>query len=308
MIYRHLGLRDWPFRIVPEPEFCDFMADRTSLRKDVEELLCALETRPTSDIQLIWSWYGAGKTHTVYYLANQCSERHQRLTPIYTELPREAKGFADLYRGVVSQLPLESVIDGFLDFSTRPHGRATFARTFDPDLSAALTQAALGDRPLQVLLGQWLLGNTLPVASLRHLGVGGRISITEKCAIVLADLIALLAPRTTTSTAEPRRLIWIIDEVQRVEDLAAAAHRSILSGLVGVFNGAFSPAARHVRGFAPGAGREPGRRLRPPGPLVHQGDRTALRPVGEGPAATARGDRSTRLALKAPGRQTGGAA
>jgi hypothetical protein len=105
MTYPHLGLREWPFRIVPEPEFCDFIADRVTLRKDVEILLSSLENRPTSDIQLIWSWYGAGKTHTLFYMANQCSNRHQRLLPIYTELPREAKGFVDLYRVTASQVP-----------------------------------------------------------------------------------------------------------------------------------------------------------------------------------------------------------
>ena len=237
MTYPHLGLRDWPFRIVPEPEFCDFMADRATLRRDVEDLLCSLENRPTSDIQLIWSWYGAGKTHTVYYLANQCGDKHKHLLPIYTELPREARGFVDLYRVAVSQLSVERVIDAFLDFMTRPRGKATFARALDPDLTAALTQAAVGDRPIQVLLEQWLLGNPLPQSSHRQLGVGARLNTTEKCAVILADIVSLLAPRTVAATEEAlQRLIWIIDEVQRVEDLPAAARRSLLSGIVGVFN------------------------------------------------------------------------
>src|SRR3989442_1768694 len=237
MIYPHLGLKEWPFRIVPEPEFCDFIADRHTLRKDVEDLLCSLENRPTSDIQLIWSWYGAGKTHTVYYLANQCGEKHRRLLPLYTELPREAKGFVDLYRVAISQIPVEKVIDAFLEFTTRPPGRATFSRTLDPDLSAALTQAAVGDRRIQVLLGQWLLGNPLAQPSLRELGVGARPNTTEKCAIIFADLIWLLAPRNPAAgEVVLQRVIWIIDEVQRVEQLPPAARRSVLSGIVGVFN------------------------------------------------------------------------
>ena len=239
MTYPHLGLREWPFRIVPEPEFCDFIADRATLRKEVEELLESLENRPTSDIQLIWSWYGAGKTHTVYYLANQCSERHRRLLPVYTELPREAKGFVDLYRIAVGQIPTESIVDAFLEFSTRPRERSAFGHTLDPDLSAALTQAALGNRPTKVLLGQWLLGNPLPQSSQRELGVGMRINTTEKCSVVLADLVSLLAPRRPSSgdvEAAPVRLIWIVDEVQRVEDLPDSARRSVLSGIVGVFN------------------------------------------------------------------------
>jgi hypothetical protein len=237
MTYPHLGLREWPFRIVPEPGFCDFIADRVTLRKEVEALLLSLENRPTSDIQLIWSWFGAGKTHTLYYLANQCGNRHQQLLPIYTELPREAKGFVDLYRAVASQVPVDSVIDGFLEFTTRPRGKALFGRVLDPDLANALTQAAVGDRPTQALLGHWLLGNPLPVSSCRALGVGERVNTTERCAVVLADLVWLLTLRgASLGPGTLVRLIWIIDEVQRVEDLPAAARRSILSGIVGVFN------------------------------------------------------------------------
>jgi len=238
MGYDHLGLKDWPFRIVPDPEFCDFLADRVTVRSEVESLLMSLESRPTSDIQLIWSWYGAGKTHTVYYLANRCSEEGRRLLPIYAELPRESSGFVDLYRATISQFPIERLIDAYLEHATRPTGKPGFTRALDPDLHNALAQAALGGRPVQVLLNQWLLGNSLSAASHRELGVGGRISTTEKCASILADVITLLAPKTYSDSdgAAVRRVLWIIDEVQRVESLGTAAQRSMLSGLVGVFN------------------------------------------------------------------------
>lgn len=237
MSYEHLGLSDWPFRIVPEPEFCDFLADRVTLREEVESLLNSLENRPTSDIQLIWSWYGAGKTHTVYYLANRCSDETKRLLPVYAELPREASGFVDLYRATISQFRIERLIDAYLEHATRPSSKAGFARAMDPDLHNALAQAALNGKPAEVLLNQWLLGNSLPAAAHRELGVGGRIATTEKCASILADVISLLAPKTpATDGATVRRIIWIIDEVQRVEDLSSAAQRSVLSGLVGVFN------------------------------------------------------------------------
>ncbi len=236
MTYPHLGLQEWPFRIVPEPEFCDFMADRSALRKEVEDLLSSLENRPTSDIQLIWSWYGAGKTHTVYYLANQCGAQQRRLLPIYTELPREAKGFVDLYRVAIAQIPVERIIDAFFEFTTRPPGKAAFARSLDPDLTSALTQALVGDKPIHVLLTQWLLGNSLPQASHRQLGVGARLNTTEKCSVILAEIVSLLAPRGATTREALQRVIWIIDEVQRVEEFAPSVRRSVLSGIVGVFN------------------------------------------------------------------------
>ncbi len=240
MTYPHLALRAWPFRIVPEPQFCDFLADRATLKADVESLLSSLEKRPTSTIHLMWSWYGAGKTHTAYYLANRCKSEHTTLNPIYTECPRDAKGFQDLYRVTVAQLPLDDIVTAFLEFYTGPPGKGVFRRAMDPDLSSALTQAALGDRPLQVLLLQWLLGNAIPRKSLSQLGVGARLASAEQCSSILADLFALLTTSRTGSGAvspNPRgRTIWVVDELQRAEDLSPSAQRSILSGLVGVFN------------------------------------------------------------------------
>jgi hypothetical protein len=239
MPYSHLGLREWPFRIVPEPEFCDFIADRLVLRKDVDALFASLAARPTSDIQLIWSWLGAGKTHTLYYLANQCTQQHQLLLPIYAELPRESKGFVDLYRTTIAQIPIGRLIDAFLEQMTRPTTGQGFHRALDPDLHSALKQAAVGDKPIENLLNQWLLGNSLAPASHRQLGVGGRINTVEKCVTVLAGVISLIAPKDQTGQGDSaflKRIVWIVDEAQRVEDQSPTVQRSILSGLVGVFN------------------------------------------------------------------------
>jgi hypothetical protein len=238
MSYAHLGLRNWPFRIVPEPEFCDFLADRGELRKDVEAVVTSLVNRPTSDIQLIWSWYGAGKTHTLYYLANRCSRAETGILPIYAEMPREAKSFVDLYKTSIAQIPQGRLIDAGLEHVTRPAPGA-FVRAIDPDLHNALTQTALGDRPRTIQLTQWLQGNSLAASAYRELGVGGRINGTEKSAGIFGDVISLLAPRSAPGPLMPatyKRILWIIDEVQRVEDFGSATQRSILSGLVGVFN------------------------------------------------------------------------
>ncbi len=55
--------------------------------------------------------------------------------------------------------------------------------------------------------------------------------------MVLADVVWLLAPRNPAAgEVTLQRVIWIVDEVQRVEELPPAARRSVLSGLVGVFN------------------------------------------------------------------------
>jgi len=69
--YGHLGLRRWPFPVVPQREHCTFIAAREHLRKDVDGLIDTLSRRDTSSIHLFWSWFGAGKTHTLFYVANR---------------------------------------------------------------------------------------------------------------------------------------------------------------------------------------------------------------------------------------------
>src|SRR5690554_2977771 len=96
--FAHLGLTQWPFPVVPEPKYCTFLAARAQLRKDVETLLSSLSRRDTSSIHLFWSWFGAGKTHTLYYLANRAQQttnvpRANLMVTAYSEFPKAARGF-----------------------------------------------------------------------------------------------------------------------------------------------------------------------------------------------------------------------
>jgi hypothetical protein len=97
----HLGLVAWPFSIVPRRQYCDFLAGRTQLKDDISTLLRGLSRRDTSSIHILWSWLGAGKTHSLFYLMNRCGafgeNAHVELCPIYSEFPKRARGFFDLY-------------------------------------------------------------------------------------------------------------------------------------------------------------------------------------------------------------------
>ena len=64
-MFEHLCLKHWPFVVVPEPGFCNFIADREQFRKDIDTLLRNLSRQNASSIHPIWSWFGAGKTHTL---------------------------------------------------------------------------------------------------------------------------------------------------------------------------------------------------------------------------------------------------
>src|SRR4051794_32914329 len=115
MDYPHLGLRQWPFRVVPEPTESTFLADRKELRADIEALLRTAGQHDTSSIHLFWAWFGAGKTHSLYYLGNEATRISETssmaaLRPAYSEFPQLAGGFADVYRTFVAGLDLARVV------------------------------------------------------------------------------------------------------------------------------------------------------------------------------------------------------
>ena len=39
MVYPNLKLKEWPFRTVPDENYCTFLADREQLKQDIVTLL-----------------------------------------------------------------------------------------------------------------------------------------------------------------------------------------------------------------------------------------------------------------------------
>src|SRR5258707_10047213 len=69
----HLGLIAWPFSIVPRQQYCNYLAGRPQLTNDISALVRGWSRRDTSSIHLLWSWLGAGKTHSLFFLMKQCA-------------------------------------------------------------------------------------------------------------------------------------------------------------------------------------------------------------------------------------------
>ena len=182
MDYPHLRLTQWPFPIVPEVGFCDFIADRTRLRDDIEKLVQSLTRQDSSSIHLVWSWFGAGKTHTLYYVANRAnfgeSDRRQ-LHAVYSEFPKAARSFLDLFRSFVAGLNFDEVIDAYLEISTGPTAKELERVMMQAslDLLTALRVLSMGTLGDQMTAKRWLLGDGLPVSEFRKIGIAQRIGI-----------------------------------------------------------------------------------------------------------------------------------
>ena len=190
-LYEHLGVWDWPFSIVPRPEHCTFIAGRPNLRQEIDSLVDSLARRDTSSIHVLWSWYGAGKTHTLYYLSNHALSRMNspvRLIPVYTEFPKGARGFVDLYRAFMASFDTNLLLEAFLEFTTTSEGDRFYdkLRVQEPDFATALRLLAMGDGLKHMIALRWLRGDMLGVSDLRPVGITQRIGNAQQATRILA--------------------------------------------------------------------------------------------------------------------------
>ncbi len=241
MDYPHLGLNRWPFPVVPQPEFCDFMADRKQLSGDIDSLLTALHRQSASSIHLIWSWFGAGKTHTLYYmmyLASTMNDDRGRLHTVYSEFPKAPTSFVDVFRSFAQGLDYDEIIDAYLEISTGPTADSfnrTMARA-SPDLITALRVLAMGTASDQLTALRWLRGDSLPLAEFRKIGIAQRITTSEEATRVLAAIAALFTLAARSRGSGESRIVWFLDEYQRINFLPKRIVAEISSGLHSVFN------------------------------------------------------------------------
>ena len=228
--------------MVPEPGFCTFIADRELFRDDLEKLLQTLSRQNASSIHPIWSWFGAGKTHTLYYLSNRAAQIHKNgtshLRTIYSEFPQKPRSFVDVYRSFAFRLDLETLLEAYLEICTSPDSdrlkRDLLA--VSPDLVNVLKVLAIGGQADQDLAMRWLRAEALPVADCRKLGISKRISSSEDSSRILIGLIRMFGLSASSQNQINSRLIWLLDELQRIDQLPQRIRDEINTGLHSTFN------------------------------------------------------------------------
>ena len=241
--FQHLGLARWPFPVVPDPEFCNFMADREQLKSDIANLLRILSRRDASSIHLFWAWFGAGKTHSLYYIASRASAenndlRNNGLHTVYSEFPRAARGFVDLYRSFAEGLSGDLLADSYLEISTCSESKS-FQRTliqYSPDLSNALRQIAMGDSNQQMTALRWLRAENLPLSQIRAVGISKRIDTVEDAVRNAAALMRLISLADKASGKPGSMVLWMIDEFQRIARGSSRTAQEINVALHSLFN------------------------------------------------------------------------
>lgn len=242
MAYEHLGLIRWPFPVVPAADFCTFIADRKQLRSDLKALLATLSRQDASSIHLLWSWFGAGKTHTLYFISNEASQTAQslggRLHPVYGEFPKSPRSFVDVYRSFAHGLDIEDVVDAYLEISTSPEADRLHKSLMSAslDLVTALQVLATGSQLDHLTAIRWLRGEGLPIAQYRQIGISQKIGSSEDASRILAALVNLFALAAESQNRPSCRVVWLLDEFQRIEMASKVAREDINTGLHSTFN------------------------------------------------------------------------
>ncbi len=241
--FPHLALTRWPFPVVPDREYCTFMADRQEIQAELAELLHTLSRRNTSSIHLFWGWFGAGKTHTLLYLAHRAEIANQRgegiaLLTVYSEFPNSVRGFIDVFRAFTAGSDPDRFVEAYLEIRTGTSAEIVHRKLehASPNLAAALHVMATGDAERRLLAARWLRAEALPAAQLRSIGVSRKIDSAEESVQILAALADLLNEAARSRGRLGARIIWIVDEFQRIDDCSAKVKDDINAALRSTFN------------------------------------------------------------------------
>lgn len=236
--YPHLHLKEWPFRDVPDESFCSFIADRSQLVSDINTLLRNLSRRSTTSIHLMWAWFGAGKTHTLYHIEHLCRTYFKYLIPIYVEFPRSVKSFMDIYKSFIAKLDMDVVDEAYVEiFGDRNKEKIQKELRYDyPDLASALKLHFMGEEQQQDIAVRWLRAECKELRLLKTIGVTKPIQNNEDIIKIISWLIRLIRMKNRSSEDQSIRIIWMIDEFQRLEKCRTHVQEEVNGCLHSVFN------------------------------------------------------------------------
>ncbi|MFC1560031.1 hypothetical protein ACFLZ2_05045 [Candidatus Margulisiibacteriota bacterium] len=224
--YPHLGFREWPFQVVPDENFVKIWADRKEILDDIQIILNTLERREQSTINLLWAWYGEGKSHTLKHICYLCHTTFCDLLPVYIEFPRTIRSFLDLYVYFITGLG-EKVIK---ELAAEGGADESFV-TIYPEFSKALKLMRSKSLPQQRMGAKWIMGNTMLSPSARKLGLNRPIENSDDAVRAMTCIMKMVKLST-----KYHRILWMIDEFQRIRTEKPDIYEDINTGLHSVYN------------------------------------------------------------------------
>jgi hypothetical protein len=229
-----LGLIDWPFGIVPDPEVTLVWADRHELLHQINRMLRRLTGTRESSLHVLWADFGAGKTHTLLYLRQLALAKNGRLVyPVYVALPKDARSFSDLYRAIVSSITVGKLMEVY---SGLPKDNQVFTGTnpFMGEWLGVLSRVFkilnMGSDTMKQTAQKWILGDkSLGRQELVSASLPDKIRDDDGAINTLSGMARLLISCHF-------RLLIMIDEFQRAGLLRREFQNKIQAGLHSFLN------------------------------------------------------------------------
>ena len=179
----------------------------------------------------MWADFGAGKTHTLYYM-NSAAKAYG-MYPVYVEWPKKTSTFVDVYRSIALKFPPRVLSTMFWAYA----GKAGVEHVLNgasevyPDFGAVLERIYNGDDN-NPLVGEWLRAEkSITKRELTTIGVRNAIRTSDEAIRALVVLTGLVANGNTHS-----KLLLMLDEFQRIDQLPPRARREINAGIHTLFN------------------------------------------------------------------------
>jgi hypothetical protein len=143
-----------------------------------------------------------------------------------------------VYRSFAVGLSTDEIIDAYLEISTSPQSDRFRQELLAaaPDLVNALQVVATGRPADQITAMRWLRGEALPVSQFRKVGISQKIGSAEEATRILTALVRLLSLAALSQNRAACRVIWLLDEFQRIERLPTRVREEINTGLHSAFN------------------------------------------------------------------------
>jgi hypothetical protein len=229
-----LGLTDWPFGIVPDPETTLIWADQHELLKQINTMLRRLEGTQDSSLHLLWADFGAGKTHTLLYLRQLALAEDSRLVyPVYVALPKDARSFIEMYRAIVSNITIDKLMEVY---SGLPKSNKVFTSK-NPyigeklqALSRVFKALKMGSDVMKQTAQKWILADkSLSRQEFVSASLPDKIRDDDDAINALSGIARLL-------TSCHFKLLIMIDEFQRAGLLRREFQNKIQAGLHSFLN------------------------------------------------------------------------
>lgn len=225
--YADLGLKDMPFRIVPEKLSLHWVGRKELLDQVERKIESAIIASPS----LFWfiaGRYGAGKTHLAYHMTNEINHKKffgdKRGHSYYMKFPKplkKASAFFQLYISFVNKLDMRFLVDTCEAICVYYEGKGKLENSIRTELTnenedLAKIIISLGNRKHIEECKKWLLGDNCGETIELHSSIdngGGMVSE------VWAMLLRILTfPYIENKFRYDEIFLWI-DEIENMSSL-----------------------------------------------------------------------------------------